>query len=279
MHGKSCNDPHEILDVILDRVIEKTSNPLWKQFLLSFLAGAFVAFVSAGSNMAAFGLLADSRTYGLGKLVAGLIFPTGLMLVLFAGGELFTGNSLIAVGVFEKKIRLTAMLKNWGIVYIGNLIGSLFLVFLIIESGQLESGDYLLGGMTVKIAYNKISLHFKQAVVLGLLCNWLVCLTIWLCCAAKNLIGKLFAAFFPICLCMTSGFEHGVANMYYIPAGIIAKSFEPYAAASGISAGALAQLNWKSLFIHNLIPVTIGNIIGGVVFVALIYTVCYRKRA
>ena len=228
--------------------------------------------------MAAFGLFAKPETYGLGKFVAGLIFPVGLILVLLAGAELFTGNNLIIAAALEKKVSLTAMFKNWLAVYIGNFIGSVFIAFLIVKSGQLSSGANLLGGITIKIAYGKVSLSFVQAVFLGIMCNWLVCLAVWLCYGAKDMTGKMLAAFFPIWLFITSGFEHSVANMYYIPAGIFSKSVPAYAAASGLSAEALSNINWANFFIKNLMPVTLGNIIGGAFFVGAFYWICYKKK-
>ncbi len=277
MSEKLYCEPSEILEVTIQKGIAKVGLPHWKQLLLGILAGAFIGFASEGSNMAAFGFFAKPETYGLGKFIAGLIFPVGLMLVLIAGGELFTGNNLIAAAVLEKKVSLTAMLKNWIFVYAGNFIGSVLIAFLIVKSGQLNSGANLLGGITIKIASGKISFSFIQAMFLGIMCNWLVCLAVWLCYGAKDMTGKLLAAFFPIWLFITSGFEHSVANMYYIPAGIFAKTVPAYAAASKISTDALSNLNWLYFFTKNLLPVTLGNIIGGVFFVAIIYRFCYRK--
>lgn len=278
MGEKLYCDPAEILEVTIQKGIAKANTSTCKLLILGFLAGAFIAFASEGSNMAAFGLFAKPETYGLGKFVAGLIFPVGLMLVVIAGGELFTGNNLIAAAVLNKKVQISAMLKNWIFVYLGNCAGSIFIAFLIFKSGQLHSGENLLGGITVKIAYGKISLSFVQALFLGIMCNWLVCLAVWLCYGAKDMSGKLLAVFFPIWLFITSGFEHSVANMYYIPAGIFAKSIPEYAAASKIAPDALYNLNWLNFFVKNLLPVTLGNIIGGAFFVAGVYWLCYRKK-
>lgn len=279
MSEKLYCDPQEILEVTIQKGIGKAKNPIFKQLTLGFLAGVFIAFASEGSNMAAFGFLAKPETYCLGKFIAGLIFPVGLMLVLIAGGELFTGNNLITIAVLDKKVHVFSMLKNWCFVYLGNFIGSVFIAYLIFKSGQLHSGANLLAGMTIKIAYGKVSLSFTQAICLGIMCNWLVCLAVWLCYGAKDMTGKLFATFFPIWLFITSGFEHSVANMYYIPAGIFAKTIPEYAEASHISAQNLAILNWSNFFINNLLPVTLGNIIGGAFFVATVYWLCYRKKA
>ena len=195
MSEKMYCDPAEILEVTVQKGIAKASTPVWKLLCLGFLAGVFIAFASEGSNMAACGLFAKHETYGLGKFVAGLIFPVGLILVLLAGAELFTGNNLIIAAALEKKVSLTAMFKNWLAVYIGNFIGSVFIAFLIVQSGQLSSGANLLGGITIKIAYGKVSLSFVQAVFLGIMCNWLVCLAVWLCYGAKDMTGKCLQLF------------------------------------------------------------------------------------
>ncbi|MEL3906667.1 MAG: formate/nitrite transporter family protein [Treponema sp.] len=271
-------DPAEILDITIQKGMLKVANPVWKQFILGFSAGAFVGFAGSGANMAAFGLLADPAYYGLGKLVSGFVFPVGLMLILICGSELFTGNCLITAAVLEKKVRFSALLKNWFLVYFGNFAGAFTVAFLVVQGGQLEAGSALLGGVTVSIAYSKMTLGFLQAVMLGILCNWLVCSAVWICYAAKDVAGTLFAAFFPIMLFAVSSFEHCVANMYYVPAGLMAKSAERYIAAAGIGTESLAELTWMNFIFKNLVPVTIGNIIGGVFFVAVIYTFCYRKR-
>ncbi|MDR1815477.1 MAG: formate/nitrite transporter family protein [Clostridiales Family XIII bacterium] len=253
-----------------------------KLLVLGILAGAFIAFAAQGSNMGAFNLLADPATYGLGRALAGAIFPVGLMLVVIAGAELFTGNTLMIGAVVKREIKLTAMLRNWGIVYVANLAGSLLIVWLIAASGQLHGGADLLGAVTIKIAAGKTALSFGSAFSLGILCNWLVCLAVWMAFATGSMTGKIFAIFFPIWLFITSGFEHSVANMYYIPAGIVAKGHEAYVAAAqgiGVTDAALAGLSWQGFFVNNLIPVTLGNIVGGCVFVSLAYVVAYRTKA
>ncbi len=278
MEEKMYYAPPEILEVTIQKGIAKASAPVWKQILLGFLAGAFIAFAASSSNVAAFGLLSKTETYGLGKLVAGVIFPVGLMFVVLAGAELFTGNILLVIANLEKKISISAMLRNWLCVYLGNFLGSLLIVFFIMQSGQLNSGAALLGGVTIKIAYGKVSLGFMQAVILGIMCNWIVCLAVWLCFGAKDFAGKILAAFFPIMMFVVAGFEHSIANMYYIPAGIAAKAYPKYVAASKISEELLQNLNWGTFITKNLIPVTIGNILGGAIFVGLIYWLSYRKK-
>lgn len=281
MTARNYLTPAEITETVIEVGMKKIKLPVINMILLGILAGAFIAFASEGSNMAAFNLFAKPETYGLGKALAGSIFGTGLMLVVIAGGELFTGNTLILAGVLDKKASLSGMLKNWFFVYIGNLIGSILIAYFMNQSGLFSSGADLLGGMTIKIAAYKVGLTFMQAFYLGILCNWLVCLAVWMAYGAKDITGKIFAIFFPIWLFITSGFEHCVANMYYIPAGIMAKAnpaFAEAAASLGVTPEKLAHLNWETFFVNNLIPVTLGNIVGGGLFVGIIYWFVYLRK-
>lgn len=273
--------PAEIAKATIKAGIKKTQLSNRNMFILGILAGAFIAFASEGSNMAAFNLLAKAETYGLGKSMAGAIFGTGLMLVVVAGGELFTGNTMMIAGVLDKKFSIAAMFKNWIFVYFGNLVGSLIIAFMMTESGLFNTGAHVLGGVTIKIAAYKVGLSFMQAFYLGIMCNWLVCLAVWMATGTKDMVGKLMAIFFPIWLFITSGFEHCVANMYYIPAGILAKGTKAWAEealAKGVTPEMLANLNWGSFFTKNLLPVTLGNIVGGGIFVGAIYWYVYIKR-
>lgn len=281
MKEKHFTVPSEIMNVVIEASVKKASLSKLNMVLLGILAGAFIAFASEGSNMAAFNLFASPETYGLGKAMAGAIFGTGLMLVIIAGGELFTGNTLMVAGVLEGKISAASMLKNWVFVYIGNFIGSILIAIMISQSGLLHSGANQLGAVTIKIAAYKIGLSFPEAFVLGVMCNWLVCLAVWMAYAAQDIAGKILAVFFPIWLFITSGFEHSVANMYYIPAGILAKSnplLSNAAIALGVKAEALDNLSWSSFLLKNLIPVTLGNIVGGAVCVAAIYWLVYKRK-
>ncbi len=280
MNTNGYLSPPEIAEATIQTGIKKTRMPVINMILLGVLAGAFIAFASEGSNMAAFNLFANPQTYGLGKALAGAVFGTGLMLVIIAGGELFTGNTLILTGVLSKKIRVSAMLKNWFFVYVGNLIGSVLIAYMMNESGLFHSGADVLGAMSIKIAAYKVGLTFLQAFFLGIMCNWLVCLAVWMAYGAQDITGKIFAIFFPIWLFITSGFEHSVANMYYIPAGIFAKGnavFVDAAMALGVTENMLSSLNWGTFFTGNLIPVTLGNIVGGGIFVAAVYWFTYLR--
>lgn len=269
--------PAAICAATIEIGLRKAVLPRLKMVLLGILAGAFIAFASEGSNMAAFNLLADPASYGMGKALAGAVFPTGLMLVILAGGELFTGNTMMLMGMAERKLSLAAVLNNWFFVYAGNLVGGLLIAHMMAHSGLYNQGEHLLGGMTIRIAAGKTALPFLSAFYLGIMCNWLVCLAVWMAYGATDMTGKFLAIFFPIWLFITSGFEHSVANMYYIPAGIFAKGNELWAAASGLSAEALAELNWQTFFLNNLVPVTLGNIVGGGIFVGLAYWIAYRR--
>lgn len=269
--------PAEITQVAIDTAIIKSKSSFGKLLVLGILAGAFIAFAAEGSNMAAFNLFAQPTTYGLGKALAGSIFGTGLMLVVLAGGELFTGNTLMIAAVLNRRISIGSVLRNWIIVYMGNLIGSLLIAYMMANSGLFGSGGDMLGAVTLKIAVYKVHLSFTQALFLGIMCNWLVCLAVWMAYGADTMAGKIAAIFFPIWLFITSGFEHSVANMYYIPAGLFIKGNEKFASLLGLSREALDGLTWNSFFIHNLIPVTLGNIIGGGILVAMAYWYSYRK--
>lgn len=270
--------PDQILDKLSDTYVLKARASSKKLLILSFLAGAFIAFAAQGSTFASFNLLANAETLGLGKLIQGLIFTPGLIFVLIAGAELFTGNSLMIVSVLDKKLSIKELLRAWGIVYLGNFLGSVFVALILLKSGQWNSADSMLGARVILIANSKIGLSFSQALLLGVLCNWLVCLAVWMSFGSDSQVGKMLSAFFPVMLFVVSGFEHSIANMYYIPAGILAKTVPEYLAASGLSEAALSGLNWTSFFTKNLIPVTLGNIIGGGIFVGLAYWLAFRKR-
>lgn len=269
--------PNEILDFTITTAESKVGGSFGKLMALGFLAGAFIAFAAEGSNMAAFNLLANPETYGLGKALAGAIFGTGLMLVVLAGGELFTGNTLILAAVCDKKVTLRKMFRNWTIVYIGNLIGSVFIAYLMVNSGLFASGGNMLGAVTLKIAVYKVNLSFTEAFYLGILCNWLVCLAVWMSFGADTMAGKILAIFFPIWLFITSGFEHSVANMYYIPAGLLIKSNPAFLQLAGLYESELVHLSWFGFFVNNLIPVTLGNIVGGGLLVGMVYWYSYKK--
>ncbi len=269
--------PAEILDTAIETGVAKSGGSFPRLLILGFLAGAFIALAGAGSNTAAFNLLLDPETFGLGKVLAGTVFTVGLIMVILTGAELFTGNVLILAAAADKRVSIGRMLRNWVIVYVGNFLGAAAIAAAIYYSGQLGGGDSMLGAFTIKTAAAKVGLGFGKAFVLGILCNWLVCIAVWISFSAGSIVGKIGAIFFPIWLFVTCGFEHSIANMYFIPTGILAKANEIFAVKSGLGTEVLENLNWTSFFVDNLIPVTLGNIVGGGVLVALVYWLVHRK--
>ena len=274
---RSILSPSENAESFVEIGSARTNLTIVKEFLLGILGGAFIAFAAQGSNVA----IHTIDSVGLSKTLAGALFATGLMMVVISGAELFTGNSLIVISCLRRKSKWVSMFRNWLFVYLGNFVGSLLIAYFILHSGQLGFSEGLLGGFTIKIAVYKTGLSFESAFFMGILCNWLVCIAIWMASASKDTAGKILAIFFPIWLFITSGFEHSVANMYYIPAGILAKANEAFAQAAislGVSAEQIANLNWGTLFTRNLIPVTLGNIVGGAFFVGTIYWFVYLRK-
>ncbi|MBQ3107436.1 MAG: formate/nitrite transporter family protein [Firmicutes bacterium] len=274
--------PAEIAAFTAEVGVKKTSMNKVRSFVLSIIAGAYIALAAIGSNTAAHGLLANPETYGQGKLAAAVVFAVGLMMVLIAGAELFTGNCLIIVGVLEKKVKAAAMALNLCTVWLGNLVGGVLVSWIAATTGLFNGGGNLLAAVTIKIAAGKCVLGFGDAFLLGILCNILVCLGVWMSFAAQDTIGKLFASGFPVFLFVCSGYEHCIANMAYIPMGIFAKANPAYVQAAldlGVSQSSLDALNWGNMFVTNMIPVTLGNIVGGSVCVGLLYWFVYLKKA
>ena len=270
----------ELVEFSNEIAVTKANSSFVRLIVLGILAGAYIAFAAGAATMASYNLLASPDLYGLGRVLHGAVFTGGLIFCVIAGAELFTGNTLMAGALSVKRISFGKMLRNWGVVYAANLVGSLLLVCMMNSSGLWGASDGLLGAVAIKIAAGKTALSFESAFVLGIMCNWLVCLAVWMAWAADNVGGKIAAIFFPIWLFVTSGFEHSIANMYYIGAGIMASGvpkFVDKALEIGVSESALAGLNWHGFFISNLVPVTAGNIVGGAFFVALAYVLANRK--
>lgn len=257
----------------------KAVKPVAKIFVAAIMAGMFIAFGGSSSNVAVFGI----ENVGLARTLAGCIFPVGLMLIVLVGGELFTGNCMMIGGVMTGRIKAMQMIRVLVTVYLGNLVGSLIVSFLAYYSGQWKYGAGALGAYTIKVAFGKLNLSFGTAVASGILCNILVCVAALMASASKDAVGKIFGCFFPIWAFVIAGYEHCVANMYYIPAGIIAAADPAFAQKAmelyGYTAEDLAMLNPVNMIVNNLIPVTIGNIIGGMLFVAVPYVYLYNKKA
>ena len=271
MSDKKMLMPAEVAEYTVKAGIKKANSPTKQVLASAFLAGAYIAFGALGSIAAAYNLLANPATYGLGKMVAGLMFPAGLMFVLVAGADLFTGNILVTLAAWKKKVTWGQTFKNWALVWIGNLVGAVLVAYLVSLSGVFDWSNGLYGGVVVKTAVGKLGYTWVAAIASGILCNWIVCATVWMTYAAKDVAGKLLAGFFGIFLFVCAGFEHSVANMGYLFAGFFSKSNPAFLEAAHKTAADAAVINLPNIFVNNLIPVTIGNILGGAVFVAGVY--------
>lgn len=269
--------------------VRKAEMPTFTMLMLSILAGAFIALgaifattVAAGgmSVTAADGTIAFSTgfPYGVTRLLTGLVFCLGLILVVVGGAELFTGNNLIVMAWASGKVTGRALLRNWAIVYFGNFLGSIGTAVLMFFTKQYTFGSDAVGVTALRIAVGKCDLDFVQATALGILCNALVCLAVWLTYSARTTLDKILSIIFPITAFVAAGFEHSVANMYFIPYALLVKMFDPdYMARVGEKVAHLDLLTWQAFFLKNLIPVTIGNIIGGAVLVAAVYWVVFLR--
>lgn len=245
--------PKEIANAMVNVGVGKANLPVVNMFLLGILAGAFIGFGGLANTII-------SQTFGaidpgLAKFLGAAVFPVGLMLVVICGAELFTGNNLMSLALMTKKITAGQMLKNWCVVWLGNLVGSLALV-LIVKYGGVLAGDA--ATKAIGIAEGKATLDVMTMILRGILCNILVVLAVWMATSAQDIVSKIFACWFPIMLFVLCGFEHSVANMYFIPMGM--------ALGANIAMGQC---------ITNLICVTIGNLLGGAVIIPVIYYITY----
>ena len=273
---KDCISPNHVAHEIADNVMPAKANfRKSKTFVLAIAAGALIAFGAQVSLNVMTGT--EAVSWGFAKLIGAMTFATGLMMVVLTGAELFTGNVMMMFSVIEKKITWAKLFRSWSIVYIGNFIGSIILAFLVYYGAMCHNAHDALGVNTLTNAHMKVNLSFCEAFCRGILCNWLVCLAVWMATSSRRVIGKIFAIFFPIMTFVASGYEHSVANMFFIPSGILMKSVPSVVAASGFTADQLATLTWKTFFVHNLIPVTLGNIIGALVFVVLLFWMAYLR--
>lgn len=274
-HGIDALLPLEIAQKAENIGVKKANLDTWSMFALAVLAGAFIALGAAFSTTIVAGA-AGVLPFGLTRLLAGLVFCLGLILVVVAGAELFTGNNLIVMAWASGKITLRALLRNWLIVYAGNFVGAALTALILFLTRQYTFGGGVVGNAALSTANAKVSLDFIQAVALGMMCNALVCLAVWLTLGARTTTDKILAIIFPISAFVAMSFEHSIANLYFIPLGLFIKQFDPAFAEA-------AKLDLTNLtitgFFNNLIPVTIGNVIGGVLMVAASYWFIYlRKR-
>jgi formate/nitrite transporter len=271
--------------------VTKSKLGFYQAFALAVLAGAFIAMgavfattVSAGSMTAKAAAGAVAYTiglpYGVTRLLAGLAFSLGLILVVVGGAELFTGNNLIVMAWVSRKVTTRDLLRNWSIVYIGNFVGAILTAFVMFLSKQYVFGDNAIGVTILKTGVAKTSLDFIPAVALGIFCNALVCLAVWLCFSARSTTDKILSIIPPITAFVAAGFEHSVANMYFIPIALFIKYLDPAFYAARVAAEptvAWDNLTWANFFMRNLLPVTIGNIIGGALLVGFAYWYIYLR--
>ncbi len=251
---------------------KKGESPAGRLFLLGIAAGWMIGFGAVAAGIASHAV----ANPGLARMISGFIFPFGLGMVMLMGSELFTGNTMIFISVLDKSITIKALLRNWLYVYFGNMAGSVLLAAAIVYGGVLNLGGGAMAVAAIKVAAAKCSLSFGPAVVLGILCNILVCLGVLCSLTAKDTTGRILGAYIPVALFIMGGFEHCVANMYYIPAGLFAllnPAYAEAAAQAGINTAALSLGG----FIMNLLPATIGNIIGGAGIAAILWSCHCRK--
>ena len=273
--------------------VKKANLNVLSMFALAILAGAFIGIgaifattVSAGSmaisTSAGDAAFKTGLPYGFTRLLTGLAFTVGLILVVVGGAELFTGNNLITMAFMSKKVKLVALLKNWGIVYVGNFVGSILTALIVFLGKQYTFGSNSIGLAALNIGNAKCGYDFIQAIALGIMCNALVCMAVWMCYSARTTTDRILAIIPPISCFVAAGFEHSVANMYFIPIALFIKNFDTKvydAIVANLNAGKdFANLTWDKFFINNLLPVTIGNIIGGALMVGLIYWFVYLRK-
>lgn len=265
--GSDAFSPKEIAQRVNDIGVAKVQLPFLSLLMLGILAGAFI-----GLGALYFVLIKSDPTLGfaVSQVLGGVAFSLGLILVVVAGAELFTGNNLLAMAWAEGKVSTSEVLKNWLVVFGANFVGALGLAVLVFLSGHNDMNNSAIAEQYIKIAVIKTSLPFWSAFFKGILCNVLVCLAVWMAFSGRSVIDKVVAIVFPISAFVAAGFEHCVANMYIIPLAMLEQTF-------GSTSLALATLTWTGLF-TNLVPVIMGNLVGGSLFVAFIYHVIYRRN-
>jgi formate/nitrite transporter len=246
--------------------------------VLAILAGAFIGFGAMLSTLTVAG--SQALPFGVARLLAGVTFSLGLILVVVGGAELFTGNTLLVMAWASRRVRTAALLRNWLIVYTGNMVGAVATAGLVFLSGQHLAGNGLVGIQALTIGAAKTSLSFDRAVWLGVLANALVCLAVWLTFSARSVIDKVAAIVGPITAFVAAGFEHSIANMYFIPFALLVKgnASTQFWETTEASSADYPTLTWSGFIATNLVPVTLGNIIGGAVLVGAVYWFVYLRE-
>ena len=266
--------PREIAARYVEAGKSKADRGTGQMVLLGVLAGLLIGVGCAATNTAVYGI-PDVWT---ARTVCALLFPFGLGMVVILGLELFTGNSLMLISVLEKRCTPAKLLHNWVIVYLANLAGSLLAAAGCSYFGQLNYSGGQLALYTMRVAAGKCALPFGNALVLGIFCNILVCLGVLMSMSAKDTSGRVFGAYLPVCYFVLCGFEHCVANMYYIPAGLMAKSIPAYAQLAAEAGLDLSGLTVSGFVWGNLLPVTLGNLIGGCLLALVVWYCSLRKE-
>lgn len=270
--------PQQVVSANILAAKGKTELSFIRMILLGIFAGMFIACGASASSVA----MHNIANVGLARLVAGAIFPVGLMMIVFVGGELFTGDCLMIMGCMHGKISAWRMIKVLIVVFLSNFIGAVLVAVLVNSSGQFHYSSDLMGAFTVKVAVGKLNMSFGAAFASAIMCNIFVCLAVLMATAAKDISGKVWAIFFPIMAFVVSGYEHCVANMYYVPAGIFASGNSAYLEAAqsayGYTAAQLDSLTWGNFLLKNLLPVTLGNVVGGMLFVGLPLYLIHRAK-
>jgi formate transporter len=274
-----------------DLGVKKANLKTANMFALAVLAGAFIGIgaifattVASGSmpikDAAGAAAFATGLPYGVVRLLTGLVFSVGLILVVVGGAELFTGNTLITMAYASKKVTLGQLLRNWGVVYVGNFVGSVLTAYIVFLGKQYAFGNGAIGLAALNIGEAKTALTFVQAVALGIMCNALVCMAVWMCYSARTTTDKILAIIPPISCFVAAGFEHSIANMYFVPLALFVKDFgDPkFFETIGKTAADFPHLTWGNFFLANLLPVTIGNILGGVLMVGMVYWFVYIRK-
>ena len=276
MGGVEAYTPAEIARMVETKGVTKAGGATFPTFVLGVLAGAFIAF---GAVLAT--IVGTGSEFGVGptRWLAGFAFSLGLILVVVAGAELFTGNNLVVMSLVDGHITFGQLMRNWGLVFVGNFVGAISIVLMVWLARGWEIAGGEVGVSALSIAATKTSLPFEVTFVRGILCNVLVCLAVWLAMAGKTLVDKVFAIIFPIAAFVAAGFEHSVANMYFIPQGMLLRG-EPgvveQAEQAGLTPDQLASLDWGGMA-ANLTAATLGNVIGGGLLVGLTYWFVYLR--
>lgn len=275
--NQGYNTPAEVLDILTNNSIKKVRYPLMKIMLLGIMAGLMISFGADAAMIA--GHAMDNMSAA--RLLSGAIFPIGLIAIVLTGSELFTGSCLNVLGIPTGEIRFSEVCVNLFWVLLANGIGAVALAVTVFAMGQLDLSGAQMGAYAIKTAVGKVNLGFMPALLSGIWCNFLVCLGVFLGAAAKDVVGKILGIFFPIWVFVSCGFEHSVANMFYLPLGYLAKSNPAYVAAAhdafGITLQQLQSLNYTGMLLGNLVPVIIGNVIGGSLVLAGFYYLALKK--